>query len=271
MIRKLFIPSLRELGYSSGFSLRNPVAFGYAATEPLKVKVTLFRESTPQHTHFIEFERSQMYAISQEAEWNLPDGQTRPGDLITAEYVSQLEEPLATDFACEGQLIFSSTETGARASVLLDTVPVRGKGHKYAPIFHNGHYMLSSDLFETYACMMNFNSDPAEGSADANKMEFRILSPKGKTLHVTTRALPYNSTSLLSVSELCQGVPCDRNVTVLARGGAAQFAIFSVFLNRKTNAIGIEHSLPPIYYTEAVKHPESRKIFYQKAFGNLWN
>jgi hypothetical protein len=271
MIRKLFIPSLRELGYSSGFSLRNPVGFGYAATAPLKVKVTLFRESKPEHTHFIEFQDSQMYAISQEAEWNLPGGRTKPGDLLTAEYVSHADEPLANDFPCEGQLIFASEKTGARASVLLDTVPVRGNGHKYAPIFHNAHYMLSSDLFETYACLLNFNSGQPEALAEANKLEFRILSPKGRTLHVTTRALAYNSTSLLSVSELCLGNQSNGNVTVLARGGASQFAIFSVFLNKSTNAIGIEHSLPPIYYTEAVKHPETRKIFYQKAFGELWN
>jgi len=271
MNRKLFIPSLRELGYFSGFSLRNPLAFGYAGTAPVKVLLTLFRESKPVHTHFIEFPRAQAYIITRESEWNLPGGQTQAGDLSTAEYVSGTNEPIPGDFPCEGQIIMDLPETGARASVLFEMVPVRGKGHKYAPIYHNAHYMLSSDLFETHACMMNFNIDQLETSDGSNKFEFRVLSPDGKTLQVTNRTLAYNSTSLISVSELCNGKQTNDNVAVLARGGAAQFAILSVFLNKRTNAIGLEHSLPPIYYTEAVKHTESRKVFYQKAFGNLWN
>ena len=270
MSRKLFIPVLRELGFDAGFSLRNPIAFGYKAAKSVHVKITLFRDSKIACTRFVEFQGDSAYLLSTENDWNLPSGSTLAGDFVTAEFVTDSHGPLPVEFGCEAQLIYQSA-AGARASVLLDMVPVRGKGHKYAPIFHNGHYMLSSEAFETYMCFTNFNVDQTENSSAAgNEFEFRVLSHGGETLSTYKRSLPYNATALLPVSEFAKETG-NKPVTILARGGASQFAIFSVFQNRSRHGIGIEHSLPPIYYTDAVKNPETRKIFYQKAFGNLWN
>jgi hypothetical protein len=53
------------------------------------------------------------------------------------------------------------------------------------------------------------------------------------------------------------------------KGGQSQFAIFTVFWNQKSQAIGIEHSLPPIYYCSNVYHPQSRQTFYKNAFSDI--
>jgi hypothetical protein len=56
---------------------------------------------------------------------------------------------------------------------------------------------------------------------------------------------------------------------MIFKGGASQFAIFTVFMNERTQALGIEHSLPPYYYCSGVFEPQNRKSFYERAFSDL--
>jgi hypothetical protein len=126
------------------------------------------------------------------------------------------------------------------------------------------------DQFDTCVVLTNLVGE-GDLPAHPNKLQVEFRNLGAKVLAVTEIDIGYNSTYLLSVRDLArsQGARVDQGLSVRVRGGSSQFAIFTVFQNRSSGALGIEHSLPPMYFTEAPFNPDLRARFQKAAFGDL--
>jgi hypothetical protein len=183
-------------------------------------------------------------------------------ELHTVELVGEPSSEL------EGELLFRSGQQ--QAAVLTSLVPLRDAGYKFSPILHQAHYNVLLDQFETYVVFTNLVGE-GELPTQANKLQVEIRNLKAEVLAVTEVDIGYNSTFLLAVGDLARthGVKLDKGLSLRIRGGRSQFAIFTVFQNRVSGALGIEHSLPPMYFTEAPFNPNLRTRFQKAAFGDL--
>jgi hypothetical protein len=173
-----------------------------------------------------------------------------------------------TSSEVEGELLFRNGQQ--QTAVLTGMVPLRDAGFKFSPILHQAHYNVLLAHFETYIVMTNLaaEGDPPAGS---NKMQVEIRSLSSAVLAVVDIDVGLNSTFLLPARGFAQkhGAPIDAGLSLRIRGGASQFAIFTAFRNLTSNALGIEHSLPPIYFTEAPFNAALRARFQKAAFGDL--
>jgi hypothetical protein len=264
--KRLFLPSLRRLDAEIGFSIpRPPITSG-----PVELRVEVFREGMTISEKLLCFTGgSSADLASDQGEWQ-PDGGLLDKDLVTVEfnYAPGSAEWLAHEKQeLEGAMEVRVPALGQRAGILFGMVPVKKAGSPCAPIYHLGHYMLNSPEHESYMCFMNYSAGGTTQIDAKNGLEFRLISPGGELLGTCRRENRHNSSLLISVRELCEecgvGAPSG-HVTVLARGGSSQFAILTLFRNRQTGALGLEHSLPPVYYTEAVMNPASRTEFYKR-------
>jgi hypothetical protein len=208
--------------------------------------------------------------------WGLPTGPDDAEDLYVVRYISVQQSDLSRKFLgaeLEGQIFFSMPGHHWYASVINGFVPERAESYKFSPIFHAGHYFLADARFMTYLCLVNYNGHKrgAPLQPGENSMEFRLISDSGKRLGAITKSVTYNSTFLISVSELLREAGgeevSERHVNVHVRGGSSQYAIYTVFRNTREGTIGVEHSLAPHYYTEAVKKPVMRAILQRNIFG----
>jgi hypothetical protein len=168
----------------------------------------------------------------------------------------------------EGELLFRAAEQ--QIAVLTGLVPLRDPGFKFTPILHQAHYNVLLPNFETYVVLANVVSehDVPPGS---NRMQVEIRNLSAEVLAVTEIDVGFNSTYLLPIGEFAraQGVATDQGLSLRIRGGASQFAIFTVYRNLGSGAVGIEHSLPPFYFTEAPFDPALRARFHKAAFRDL--
>jgi hypothetical protein len=101
------------------------------------------------------------------------------------------------------------------------------------------------------------------------QIEVRNLS--AEVLAVEYRDLRFNTTWLLPIQKFARelGLSTEGGLTLRLRGGASQFAIFTAYHQNETNSIGIEHSLPPIYFTEAPFNPDLRQRYVKAAFRDI--
>lgn len=178
----------------------------------------------------------------------------------------ELEGETNSEF--EGELLFRNGQQ--QNAVLTGLVPLRAPGFKFSPILHQAHYNVLFDQFETSVAFANLAGE-GDPPAHPNKLQVEFRNLKADVLVVTEIEIGYNSTYLLPVRGLAQihGTPVDRGLSLRIRGGSSQFAIFTVFQNHSSGALGIEHSLPPMYFTEAPFNPELRPRFQKAAFGDL--
>jgi len=168
----------------------------------------------------------------------------------------------------EGELLFRNGQQ--QTAVLTGLVPLRDAGFKFSPILHQAHYNLLLDQFETYVVFVNLVGEGAAPSG-SNKLQVEVRNLRSDVLAVTEVDIGFNSTFLLPVRDVARshGARLDQGLSLRIRGGASQFAVFTVFQNRQSGALGIEHSLPPIYFTEAPFNPDLRARFQKAAFGDL--
>ncbi|MDB5610369.1 MAG: hypothetical protein JWP25_7269 [Bradyrhizobium sp.] len=247
--RRLLIPSLASIGQESGFAV--------------KTKAPLIRIRTFQDGVLLLSSEFRPTAITRlwRSQWasHLP---VSGNELHTVELEGE------TSGEVEGELLFRNGQQ--QTAVLTGMVPLRDAGFKFSPILHQAHYNVLVDQCETYVVITNLFG---EGAAQTrpNQLQVEIRSLSSTVLAVAEIEVGLNSTFLLPVREFSQkhGAPTDQGLSLRIRGGASQFAIFTAFRNLQSDALGIEHSLPPIYFTEAPFNPNLRARFQKAAFGDL--
>ncbi len=284
MNKKFLVPSLGSLGMRSGFCVINPTfaklqAANSAALEQgaIKLRVQAVRSGAELKVADLLFNPEQSFLWSFDDEWGLLHEPPNVGDdLYVVEYVAASPSARAQAFMAsdlEGQLFFAAPDQKWYATVINGFIPERSKGYRFAPIFHAGHYFVMDERFMTYICLVNYNAEQMGQGDDGNVMQFKLLTDAGDVLGSTKRQIRFNSTFLISVGDLLEEIGVDKtstgHVSIHVRGGASQYAIYTVHRNLATGTIGIEHSLAPHYYTEAVMKPETRAVLYQKVFGGL--
>jgi hypothetical protein len=247
--RRLLLPSLVSIGHEPGFAVR---------TKAKLIRVRTFQNGLLASTTEIQPSEINRAWRSQWA-GHLP---------VSANELHTVELEGETSSEIEGELLFRNGQQ--QTAVLTGLVPLREAGFKFSPILHQAHYNVLLDQFNTYVVFANLVGE-GEPPARPNQLQVEIRNLKAEVLAVTEIDVGLNSTFLLPVRDLAQthGARVDQGLSLRIRGGASQFAIFTVFQNRASGALGIEHSLPPMYFTEAPFNPDLRPRFQRAAFGDL--
>ncbi|WP_128926846.1 hypothetical protein [Bradyrhizobium guangxiense] len=249
MQRRLLVPSLASIGQESGFAVK---------TKATSIRVRTFQGGLLASV--AEFDPAPIVRLRR-SQWasHLP---VSNDELNTVELVG---EPGSES---EGELLYR--DGAQQVSVLTGLVPLRDAGFKFSPIVHQAHYNVLLPNVETFVVLANLVAE-SDKPARPNKMQVEIRNMSAQVLAVTEIDAGLNSTYLLPVAELARshGIDPSQGLSLRIRGGASQFAVFTVFRNLTSGALGIEHSLPPIYFTEAPFNPALRGRFQKAAFGDL--
>ena len=247
--RRLLIPSLASIGQEAGFAIN---------TKASLIRVRTFQGGSVAAV--AEFRPDQITRLWR-SRW-APDLPVSADELHTVE----LEGENSSDI--EGELLFRNGDQ--QIAVLTGLVPLRNPGFKFSPILHQAHYNVLLPNFETYVVLANLAGE-GDQPLRPNRLQVEIRNHSADILAVTEIEAGLNSTFLLPIGELARSnrAPANPRLSLRVRGGASQFAIFTVFRNLSSGALGIEHSLPPFYFTEAPFNPELRARFHKAAFGNL--
>jgi hypothetical protein len=251
--KRLMIPSLAQLGQESGFAITTTTATLLRVRTYQSGKLALTREYGVTEAGVTRRWRS---------DW-APDLPVGAEELHTLEVVGERAE-------VEGEILFRANDRSQQVAVLTGQVPCREPGFKFNPILHQAHYNIFGDHCETYVVHANLVGE-GDQPAQANKMQIEVRSLSAEVLAVEYRELKFNTTWLLPVRKFAEelGLPVNQGLSLRLRGGSSQFAIFTAYHQRETNSIGIEHSLPPIYFTEAPFNPDLRKRYMKAAFGDI--
>jgi hypothetical protein len=274
--KRFLISTLRQLGQEVGLTVPTLVApaNGSGAARPLPVRVHVYRGGRDAHQFDIAPDPRRAFVEVWQRDWEAGLGPSNAGeDLIAVEYLHTKEdEPwLGPRMAVEieGQfLVRAAGPEGRYGYVLTSFVPFRPPGYKFTPIIGLLHYYRFGAELENYTLLVNLKgAGDAEG---ANRLHVDYYSFAGEPLAAADLDVPYNSGHLhpVEASLAAQGVPADAlagGVIAHCRGGASQFSIFTLIRNRRTGALGLEHSLPPYYYVTGISHPDIRGPFYARA------
>lgn len=246
--RRLLIPSLASLGQEAGFAM--------------SAKADLIRIRTFQGGALVasaEFKPDRIVRIWR-SQW-APELAATDDEMNTVELVGEIAD-------IEGEVSFRNDDQ--QIAVLTGLVPLRDSNFKFSPILHQAHYNVLMPNCETYVVLVNLAGE-GERPSRPNKLQVEIRNLTADVLAVTEIEAGLNATCLLPIGDVarCNGVSPEQGLSVRIRGGASQFALFTVFRNLSSGALGIEHSLPPIYFTEAPFNPALRSRFQKAAFGDL--
>jgi len=247
--RRLLIPSLAALGQEAGFVINTQLDL---------IRIRTFQGGALAAVAEFKPDRAARMWRSQWA----PDLAATADEINTVELIGEG----LSDF--EGEISFRNDDQ--QMAVLTGMVPLRDPGFKFAPILHQAHYNVLMPNCETYVVLANLSSE-GEESLRPNKLQVEIRNLAAEVMAVAEIGPDINTTCLLPIGELARqnGVAPEQGLSLRIRGGASQFAVFTVFRNLSSGALGIEHSLPPIYFTEAPFNPALRSRFQKAAFGDL--
>lgn len=247
--RRLLIPSLAALGQEAGFVINAGVDL---------IRIRTYQAGALAAVTELKPDRIVRTWRSQWA----PELAATADELNTVELVGGY----IGEF--EGELCFRNDDQ--QITVLTGMVPLRDPSFKFSPILHQAHYNVLMPNCETYVVLVNLAGE-GDKPARPNKLQVEIRNLAAEVLAVTDIEAGLNTTCLLPIGDVARrnGVVPEQGLSVRIRGGASQFAVFTVFRNLSSGAVGIEHSLPPIYFTEAPFNPALRSRFQKAAFGDL--
>jgi hypothetical protein len=245
----LLIPSLEALGQEAGFAVNGGVDL---------VRIRTFQGGALAAVKELKPDRILKVWRSQWA----------PEIPATADEINTVELVGGHIGEFEGELCFRNADQ--QVTVLTGMVPLRDPNFKFTPILHQAHYNVLMPGCETYVVLTNLACE-GDKPVRPNKLQVEIRNLSAEVLAVTDIEAGLNSTYLLAIGDVARrnGVAPEQGLSVRIRGGASQFAIFTAFRNISSGALGIEHSLPPIYFTEAPFNPALRSRFQKAAFGDL--
>jgi hypothetical protein len=255
MERRLLIPSLARLGQESGFTI--------ATERCARLRIRTYQRGRLADVAELALAGQPTLTRKWRHEWtSLPPADD---ELFTLE--CEGENPVT---ALEGEILFRSLAATQQVAVLTNFVPCRPPGFTFGPILHQAHYNVFDDSCETYVVHANLVGEHEHG-AGMNRLQIEVRDFTARVLAVEERQFGFNTTWLLPVRAFVQGVGAavDGGVTLRLRGGSSQFAIFTAYHRPVSGSLGLEHSLPPIYFTEAPMNPALRARYLAAAFGDL--
>jgi hypothetical protein len=152
-------------------------------------------------------------------------------------------------YAQEHQLIYEPGSGGRTTSLVYDQLPV-GSGKTSSILLLAPKAWVSRDV-DTFICVANAGN-PRSGGATGSSWQIEFLEQGGSIIHALSLDLVQNGSHLIDVKRELQGhfVVSDqpKMLTVVARGDSAGAVILTFLVNRKTQAVALEHSLSPHYY-----------------------
>ena len=276
--KRFMLSTLRRLGYEVGLTLPTLTApaNGAGSGRALTLRLQIHRDGRAVHSLDVAPDPGRSHIQVWQRQWEAGIGAGSGEDLITAEYLHEpadapwLAPVMAQDV--EGQFLARVDENGRYSSVLTSMVPYRAPGYRFTPIIGLTHYYKFADDLENYTLFLSAKGIAAgeEAKADGNMLHIDYYSYAGQPLASTDLAVPVNGVLLHPLEEGLAKLGVARaalagGITAHCRGGASQFSIFTVVRNRRSGAIGLEHSLPPYYYVTGISHPAIRGPFYKRA------
>lgn len=268
---RLLIPIFKQLPIEGGVGIRNIGLLKKFSQQPSLI-VKIWKNLDILHQKTIPFQGMTARQIFLSDHFSAD--QISSGGLATIEFdqtsLSDVEKQKMFSQLFETQLALRSKNQKNWGSVLYDLVLDRKAGHKFSPILHSAHTAYITPDIETFAVFMNFRAPATAPSSTNQKMNLEVKSADGHLLGTKVLSLPFNDTAEISFSNEFQPYGGYHNGAQLNfKGGESQFAIFTLFFNKKTESFGIEHSLPPIYYCSAIYEPQNRVTFFKNALKGL--
>ena len=251
---RFLIPCLSALGHESGFAIR--------VDNATRVRIRTYQRQTPVDVYECAVDESSTSIRMWRSDWTtLPQDDA---ELYSVEVVGTVSRGL------EGELLFRHRQGLQVASVLTGMMPCREPGFKFTPILHQAHYNILTDDVETICILANLIGEHLQFPA-SNRFQIEVRDLSGRVLATAHRDLRFNATELLNIRQTIEelGIVPDNGASVRVRGGSSQFVVFTAYHHRRTHALGLEHSLPPIYFTEAPMNPRLRERYLAAAFRDL--
>ena len=154
-------------------------------------------------------------------------------------------------FGQEHQLIYENRKTGAVSSLLYDQLPVPPQSASMSPIVVIAPKVWIGRSINSFVAFPSTNSRIDPGT-QRRPLDVKVLDERGRVVVTKQVSLQENSTLLFDVKESLSGnIEIDdtpKLFTVVAKGGAAMFAVVTFTINEATGNFALEHSLPPMYY-----------------------
>ncbi|MCB1509848.1 MAG: methyltransferase domain-containing protein [Hyphomicrobiaceae bacterium] len=251
---QFIIPSCAEGGARIRAYLRNTVRLGEGFPVELRkdgmlVDLRVFRDGALIH-HDPVFARIPIDGVQEISEATCPalEGD-QAGLLVVARCSLPTDGP--TYFGQEHLLSYVHAKSGNVASVLYDQLPILTENKPFSPIVLLGPKALVGRKHNTFTVFASTNSSMREG-AQARPMEVSVLDQAGKVIATESIQIAENGAHSFDVRAAIEGkveigdTPVLYNV--VARGGAASYAIVTFVVNEETGNMALEHSLSPHYY-----------------------
>lgn len=272
--KRFLMSTLRQLDQEVGLTV--PMLAPPGGGRALTVRVHVYRDGRAVHRFDAAADPRRPFIEIWQHEWEAGLAAGNEGeDLIAVEYLHEAGDapwlgPRMTE-EVEGQFLLRSPD-GRYGYVLTSFVPCRTPGYKFTPIIGLTHYHKFGPEWENYTLFVNLQGAAAGGDG-ANQLHADYYGFDGGKLAAEDFEVPFNGSRLHGVeaSLAAAGVPAaalSGGVIAHCRGGASQFSIFTLIRNKRTGAVGIEHSLPPYYYITGISHPAIRVPFYQQALAD---
>ena len=273
--KRFLISTLRQLDQEVGLTVPTLVApaNGSGAAHALPVRVHVYRDGRDVHQLEVAADPRRPCVEIWQRQWEAGLAPANTGeDLIAVEYLHAPEDApwLGPRMAeeVEGQFLARAAD-GRYGCVLTSFVPFRPAGYKFTPIIGLTHYHKFGPEFENYTLFVNLKGVGARRAASIACMSTTTTSPASDWRPPISRCPTTAAISIaVEASLAAHGVPAAAlagGVIAHCRGGASQFSIFTLIRNKRTGALGFEHSLPPYYYVTGISHPAIRGPFYARA------
>ena len=152
-------------------------------------------------------------------------------------------------FAQEHQLIYETASGGRTTSLIYDQLPV-ASGKTNSILLLSPKAWVSNDV-DTFICVANLG-DPRSDEVAGSSWQVEFLEQSGARIHTLSLDLAQNGSHLIDVKRELRGRVVlseqPRMFTIVARGATIGAVILTFLVNRKTQAVALEHSLSPHYY-----------------------
>ena len=268
MQKAFLFPSLRHIGYDSGFSI--PLRDEVELSPDLCAEVSLFSSGNLAARHKFSLSKlNSLFYRGWDVEWFPMSIPTAGDELFCVRLISNLQATKTLPQTnIEGQMLFKQKDDWV-SSVLTNFVPLRAPGYQFSPIIHTAHYIACEQDFETITLFMNVKDINYSGLQDGGVLNAEVSSRAGEYYATVQFAVKANSTTEISTDDLIKSinlseVQASKGVNVKFWGGASQFSILTMYRSRQNGSIGLEHSLAPHYYLPDLFKTNVRALVYQQ-------
>lgn len=265
---KLFIPIFKNLPLDTGFRIQNLGLLKCLKKQP-ELLCQLWNGFTVLDSLKVSFNGS--YYLNKTLNELFPESLLSQAGIATLEFelddLPPEDKALLHNNLFEAEVILKGKTSNSWTTVLYDLIADKKTAHRYSPILHSAHTAEIGKFSDSFVLLLNFRPAYLKTEALFQTMELELKSPSGVLLATKNLEIPFNFTTTISfLQEFSLFGPFQPGSQINLKGGESQFAIFTLFWNSKTESLGIEHSLPPMYYCKGILKPNSRKVFYKNAF-----